>query len=107
MRPVVTVKRVVFLGEVGDEEAETSGAVVVAERHAHAALLAAVLAHRHPARKGCLLECAVPSIEVKEIRHRIVGDIKIWPTVVVRVEPRDAEPEAAGLIRDAGGLAGI
>ena len=49
--PVVAVQRVVLLREIGDEQAEASAVVVIADRDAHAALFGAVLADGD-ARRG-------------------------------------------------------
>src|SRR4029078_13406996 len=108
---VVLIERVVFLGEVGHEEAEAARVVVVAERDAHAALLGAVFADGDAERERLLLESAVLLGDVEEMGGGVVRDVEIGPAVVVEVEPRDAQAEVAarighaGLLRHVGELA--
>src|SRR4051794_18197552 len=108
MIAIVAIERVVFLGEVGHEEAEATAMVVVADRDAHAALLGAVLADRNAERKRLLLERPILLIHIHEVRRRIVRDIQVRPSVVVVIEPGDAQSEIAvgigyaGLFRDLG-----
>src|SRR3954471_23291193 len=95
MIPLVAVERVVFLGEVRHEQAETSAVIVVAKRDAHAPLLGTVLADCHAKRKRLLLEGAVLLIDVHEVGSGIVRDIQVGPPVVVVIEPGDAQSEVS------------
>jgi hypothetical protein len=90
---LVVVEVVVLLREVGLEEAEPAAAVVVADGQAHAALLRAVLAHRHPHGERGLLEGAVLLVDVEEAGRGVVGHVQVRPAVLVGVEPGDPEAE--------------
>ena len=88
---VVMIKRVVFVGEVGDEDVELAVVIVVAGGHAHAALLAAVFIDRGARSEPDLFKRAVAFVAVMKIRRRVVGDEDIDQAVVVEVAGEHAE----------------
>ena len=93
------VKRVVFVGEVGNEDVELAVVIVVAGRHAHAALLAAILIHRSARIESDLFKRAVAFVSVMKVRRRVVCDKDIDQTVVVEVAGENAESVIAIRVR--------
>ena len=86
------VKRIVFVGEVGDEDVELAVVIVIAGGHAHASLLAAILVYRSARAKSDLFKRAVAFVPVMKVRRRIVCDKDIDQTIVIEIAGEDAEP---------------
>ncbi|KXJ04391.1 hypothetical protein AC249_AIPGENE23147, partial [Exaiptasia diaphana] len=95
---VIVVERVVFLGKVGDEEAQPTLVAVITHGNAHGALLLAVFAHRDTQQIGHLLEGAVFLVQIEKIRRRVIRHIEVLPAVPVGVEPGDSQTEHSLLI---------
>ena len=104
---LIAIKRVVLLGEVGDEDAQPAARVVVGDRHAHPALLGAVLAHGNPHEEPRFLEGPALPVDVEVVGGRVVGDVEVEPAVAVHVDPGDAKAEVAVGIADARFLADL
>src|SRR5215218_5767265 len=95
------VKRVVFVGEVRDEDVELAVVIVVARSHAHTTLLATILVHGSAGAKPNLLERAVALVSVMEIRRRVVGDKDVDQAVVIEIAGENTETVISVRIRDA------
>src|SRR6185369_1685376 len=95
------IKRVVFVGEVSDEDVKLAVVIIIAGGHAHAALLAAVLVDGGAGAEANLFERAVSFVSVVEIRRRVVGDKDVDQTIVIEIAREDAETVITVGVRNA------
>src|SRR6185369_5461456 len=102
------IKRVVFVGEVADEDVELAVVIIIAGGHAHAALLAAILVDGGARAEANLFERAVAFVSVVEVWRRVVGNKDVDQTIVIEIAGENAETvitigvRNARLFRDVG-----
>src|SRR5262249_47459679 len=88
---LVVIERKHLVGEITDDQALSSGAVVVGRVHAHARARNAIFTERHPGWNGFLAECAVAIVAIQFVGLRVVGDEDVGPSVAVVVKDSDTE----------------
>ena len=81
----VEVERVVFHGEVGDEQVDTSIAVDVGHIDAHSCLRCAFHVVSGTGRLGRIPESPVAIVEKQEVRMQIVADVEIGIAIIVYI----------------------
>ena len=96
---LVVIERHHLVGEVPDDEAGPSGAVVVRGVDAHAGARDAGLAEGDSRQDRPILERAVALVAVQAVRLGVVGDEDIDPPVAVEVEHGDAQSLRRGVDR--------
>src|SRR5262249_14184740 len=88
---IVYIECVVVVGKSCDIKIHLAVAVEITDRNSHRSLLAAVFAQRKTGQITYILKCPVMTIFVEIVRHRIVGDKKIDPAVVINVNENRSE----------------
>ena len=87
---LVVIKRDHLVGEVTDDDAGVSAAIVVGSIGAHAGPRDPILAEPDPRSHTALLECSILLVEVQLVRLRVVRDQDVRPTICVVIENRDS-----------------
>src|ERR1051325_6421499 len=88
---VVVIESVVIIVEVRDEQIEPSVVIIIAERHTHAALFAAVFVYRHAGGKSNLLKRAISVVVIEKVRRRVVRHKNVHKTIVVKITRNHAQ----------------
>ena len=90
------------VGEIGFENVEPAVAIVVADGHAHAGLLVAIVAVGASGDHGDIGECAVVVVVEQDAGLRIHRDVNIRPAVVVKIVGDGGDGVARAGLEDAG-----
>ena len=96
----VAVQRVVVVRENRVVEIESSIVQIVANRDPHRCLLAPVLAQGESGHVADILERAVVAIVIEIVRHRIVRDDQVNPSIVIHVDEHRSKTVIAVRIAD-------
>src|SRR5205807_8776030 len=96
---VVVVERGGIVGKICLEKIQPAVAIVVADRRAHAGLLASVIVESGPGNNGDIGECAVLIVVVQDAGGAVAGYENMRPAVVIVIQRGNAKGVmAVGLI---------
>ena len=85
------IERDHLVGEIADDQAGVSTAVVVGGVGAHARARDSVFTEADPGSHSALFEGAILLVQVELVRLRVIGDRDVWPSVRVVIQNRDAK----------------
>ncbi len=85
------IQRQHLVGEVGDDQADAAGVVIVGGVNAHAGAGDTVFAESHAGRNGFFFERAIVFIQIKLIGLSVIGEDDVGPAVVVVIENGDTQ----------------
>ena len=92
--PVVLVKCVLLVSEIGDDQIWKTVVVVVRKIDAHTCIRASFPIHGILLQQANLLERSVASVVVEKLHHRIVGDKDIRVAIPVVIRNSNPQPFA-------------
>src|SRR5260221_2492263 len=98
-----TIKADHFVVEIGDGDSGTAGIFKVSDIDAHTCTGFAVGTERESGFDGCVFEFSVAKIAIELVGLRVIGDEKIGPAVLIKVEHGNANRFRTGVKDSAGG----
>src|SRR5882757_334063 len=91
-----------FVVEIGDGDAGAAGIFEVGDINSHSGAGLSVRAESKAGFDGSVFELSVAQISIQLVRLSVIGDEKIWPAVLIKVEHGHAERFGTGVENSAG-----
>src|SRR5205807_7579457 len=87
-----------LVSEVGDDDAWTSGMVIISGIYSHSGARNAIFTESDPRLHAFFSECAIAVVHEELVGLCIVGQQQIWPAIIVVIENRDAKRFGSSIV---------